>query len=291
MKPAAFALMILAMTACNNDKSSSALVKSTESREAKKTKSSAIIIPAVKYGIEGFYTGTFTPVNYGENKGDVFYNKITICIDSLNENTLFGHSIVAGNKRPFAGAFRKSNDNYSIIAKEPGDNKYDGVFEFTVSRSDNKLTGKWKSNDQKLKVTEREYELESRAYKYDPSLELPEDLLDEMLEGTYNEKTNKGEGVSKDVLKKNASTTLLTSADVENMYKGDLEVLRNSIYARHGYSFKNPRMRTLFDNTVEWYMPVATDVTALLTDVEKKNIELIKRYEKHATKYYDAFGR
>jgi hypothetical protein len=75
------------------------------------------------------------------------------------------------------------------------------------------------------------------------------------------------------------------------MYKADLEVLRNSIYARHGYSFKNPRMRTMFDQLVPWYMPVATDVTSQLTAVEKQNIALIKRYETHASKYYDSFGR
>jgi hypothetical protein len=50
-------------------------------------------------------------------------------------------------------------------------------------------------------------------------------------------------------------------------------------------------MRCFFDNFVEWYVPVKTDVTAELTDIEKQNIELIKRYEKHADKYYDSFGR
>lgn len=89
---------------------------------------------------------------------------------------------------------------------------------------------------------------------------------------------------------KNASLDLLKTGDVENRYKADLEVLRNAIYARHGYSFRNPRMRAVF-NYVEWYIPVSVDVTAQLTEIEKKNIALIKRYESHAGKYYDAFGR
>jgi hypothetical protein len=116
-------------------------------------------------------------------------------------------------------------------------------------------------------------------------------MVGEMIYGTYNEKNEKGEAITKDAVKKNASEVLLKSKDVENMYRADLEVMRNAIYARHGYSFKNPRMRILFDSYVPWYMPLSTDVTGLLTDVEKKNIELIKRYEKHATKYYDVFGR
>lgn len=112
-----------------------------------------------------------------------------------------------------------------------------------------------------------------------------------MISSSYEEDSEKAEAVTKDVLKKNPSASLLKSADVENMYKADLEVLRNSIYARHGYSFKNVRMRELFDSYVPWYMPVSTNVEPYLTDIERKNIELIKRYEKHATKYYDVFGR
>ncbi|MEL6924283.1 MAG: YARHG domain-containing protein, partial [Bacteroidota bacterium] len=87
-----------------------------------------------------------------------------------------------------------------------------------------------------------------------------------------------------------ASVDKLTRADVENMHKGDLEVMRNAIYARHGYSFKNRKMRYVF-NYVDWYMPVSTDIRAQLTDIEKENIALLKRYEQHAERYYDSFGR
>jgi hypothetical protein len=38
-------------------------------------------------------------------------------------------------------------------------------------------------------------------------------------------------------------------------------------------------------------MPVSVDVRHKLTAIEKQNIELIKRYEKHADKYYDEFSR
>jgi hypothetical protein len=287
MKNIAIFILFVMLFSCNNDKPSASLVKSAESTKAAKKK--GIVVPEVKYGIEGFYTGGFVADKYDESK-EYFNNRITICIDSLDDTMAYGHSVVAGNERPFSGNYTKQNGVYSITAKEPGDNKYDGVFDFTVAPGKSNLTGTWKSNDQTLAVTERSYELEPKKYKYDPSRQLPEEVLDEMIHGTYNEKTDKGERLTSDVLKYNASTTLLKSKDVENMYKGDLEVLRNSIYARHGYSFKNPRMRTLFDY-VDWYMPAGTDVTSALTDIEKKNIELIKRYEKHAEKYYDEFGR
>ena len=98
------------------------------------------------------------------------------------------------------------------------------------------------------------------------------------------------EYITSDSTKFNASTTLLTTKDVENMYKRDLEVIRNTIYARHGYSFQNREMRYFFDN-LTWYIPVSIDVTKELTDIETKNIKLLKRYEKHAASYYDNFGR
>ena len=74
------------------------------------------------------------------------------------------------------------------------------------------------------------------------------------------------------------------------MYRRDLEVMRNAIYARHGYSFQNRQMRVIFDD-IDWYIPVSVDVTAELTELEKANIELLKRYENHAATYYDRFGR
>jgi hypothetical protein len=67
--------------------------------------------------------------------------------------------------------------------------------------------------------------------------------------------------------------------------------MRNAIYARHGYSFKNRQMRYFFDNFVDWYVPVSTNVQPQLTKLETANIALIKRYEKHAEKYYDSYGR
>ena len=38
-------------------------------------------------------------------------------------------------------------------------------------------------------------------------------------------------------------------------------------------------------------MPVFSDVTKELTEIEKKNIAMIKRYEKYADEYGDEYGR
>jgi hypothetical protein len=288
MKFFVFIPMML-LLACNGNQAEKPLVKSSSDSKAQ-AKRKGIFIPVVKNGIEGFYTGMFEPTQSDENKM-AYSNKITICIDSLDDKNIYGHSVVAGNDRPFSGTYEKRSVLYVVTAKEPGDNKYDGVFDFTLDPKTNEIKGSWVSNDKSLPVTVRSYELVQKQFKYDPSLAINDDVVGQMDFGTIKAKTGEVEAITADVVKKNPSTTLLKSKDVENMYKTDLEVLRNSIYARHGYSFKNLRMRALFDNYVQWYMPLSTDVTASLTEVEKKNIELIKRYEAHATKYYDDFGR
>ncbi len=54
--------------------------------------------------------------------------------------------------------------------------------------------------------------------------------------------------------------------------------MRNEIFARHGYKFKTEEMRNYFMYE-KWYVPRYDNVDDMLSDVEKKNIELIKRYE------------
>jgi len=75
-----------------------------------------------------------------------------------------------------------------------------------------------------------------------------------------------------------ASEKLLTSSDIVNLNKYELKIMRNEIYARYGYIFKTADMRTYFQSQ-SWYSPRYDDVTSFLTETEKRNIELIKRYE------------
>ena len=69
-----------------------------------------------------------------------------------------------------------------------------------------------------------------------------------------------------------------------------LKILRNSIFARHGFAFRDKQLRMYFEQ-FNWYMPVFGDVKDELTEIEKENIDLLLRYEKNAEEYYDTFGR
>lgn len=247
------------------------------------------INPAIVTGPEGIYLGDFTAM---KAEDDPAYSSvmIAISIDSMHNDKIWGRSIVAGNERPFQGNYHIQGNKFSVTAKEPGSDKHDGTFSFILDPSKSSANGQWTSNDKTLKVTTRSFTLTRKPFRYNASLALPAGL-EAMGIGEYDELSDKSEAITKDALRVNASTTLLKPADVENLYRGDLEVLRNSIYARHGYSFKNARMRNVFEGNVDWYMPVSNDVTGDLTETERKNIDLLKRYEQHAQKYYDSFGR
>ncbi len=244
-----------------------------------------------KEALIGSYVGMFEAKEFDEEKDYTHSNKINISIDKIDGQTIEGHSVVAGNNRPFKGVLTALKDNaFEAKVEEPGDDRYDGTFSFKIYPDEDRVKGTWVANDKKLLVTKREYNLEKRVFKYDPTIEM--DVEGDFISfyGTYNRATGEEEFLGGDFNKKNASTDKITKADVENMKRGDLEVMRNAIYARHGYSFKNRRMRYVFDH-VDWYFPVSTDIRAQLTSLEKENIDLIKRYEQHAESYYDVFSR
>jgi len=125
-----------------------------------------------------------------------------------------------------------------------------------------KITGNWAPYKEVNGTTAKSFTLEKKTYTYDPSV------------GEYPQ----------------ASQRLLTEEDVENYTSEELEVMRNEIYARHGYSFKNRKMRAYFE-AKDWYIPLGVDIRSQLTDDEVKNIALIYRYEEYYKVNYDDYGR
>ena len=72
--------------------------------------------------------------------------------------------------------------------------------------------------------------------------------------------------------------TQLTKAQLDNMSRRDLRLLRNTIYARHGYKFKSELLQTHFDDLV-WYKEDPKFTTARLTRIDWRNTKLIKSVE------------
>lgn len=75
-----------------------------------------------------------------------------------------------------------------------------------------------------------------------------------------------------------ASKQLLTANDLRYTSKEVLIIMRNEIFARHGYIFKRDDLYNHFAKK-PWYNPQHEDVSHLLTHIEKENIRLIKAFE------------
>ncbi len=75
-----------------------------------------------------------------------------------------------------------------------------------------------------------------------------------------------------------ASKEKLNIEQLERMSSFELRLMRNEIYARHGYKFKTFFMSEFF-NSWDWYKPTYDNVNGKLTELEKQNIKLIKAVE------------
>ena len=234
-------LIIVNIIACNSNN------KSTEEKSEPPTVAQTI----VNSPLLGSYVGPF---------GD---NKITLLITKVIGDTVEGRSVVGGNDRPLSGLATLANDIYTINAKEPGDNKYDGTFVISFDKKNGTaIKGNSKPFKEADNVGAKDFSLTRNTFKY---------LVDV---GQYPQ----------------ASKRLLKEDDVSNVMKEDLEIMRNEIFARHGYCFKKKHLRKQFENK-DWYIPNSVDIKNDLTEIEKKNIALIKKYEKYAEEYGNDFGR
>lgn len=78
-----------------------------------------------------------------------------------------------------------------------------------------------------------------------------------------------------------ASTEYYSKYDLDGYTKADLRLMRNEIFAAHGYIFKSEDLQAHFGK-MSWYRPRYDNVDNMLTDIEKVNIKLIKDAEKTA---------
>lgn len=75
------------------------------------------------------------------------------------------------------------------------------------------------------------------------------------------------------------SLRYLNYYDISGRTKWELSVMRNEIYARHGYIFtSNQNIKQHFESK-SWYEPMYYNVDNMLSKVEKWNANYIKSYE------------
>ncbi len=256
----------------------------------------------------GIYSGSFYgDYKYLDKETNEYYTysddkKISLKINRITKDSVYGHSIVNGNQRPFQGIF--NNDTKSFVLDEPGNDKTDGRFQ--VNLVGDSLTGKWAAyNDKDVKAPSKKVKLIKKVFAYNPNFMLSKDteLIDWDNPKMFTEKytdadTGKEEKYEEEkyrigsdvVFKLNASKQKLTEAQLKNLKKLDLEIIKNSVFARHGYSFKKETYRRFFEQT-DWYVPVYANVDNDLSAMEKENVTLLNRFIKYAEDNYDYFGR
>lgn len=296
-----FSLMI-GLTGCKKETE-----KSNGKKDSITVKKDSLAVPEIHKEYYGIYMGDFagkeiiTPEIGEDYEGDV-YKRIALKINRITKDSVYGQSIVDGNQRPFRGVFNEAAA--SFILDEPGNDRTDGRFE--VKLSNDSLTGTWNAfNKTAVKAPSKRVKLIKKEFVYNPNFMLSpdNDLIDwenpkSFVEKYTDEETGKTETytasknriASDAVFKINASKQKLTEKDVKNLRKLDMEIIKNSVFARHGYSFKKATYRNFFEQT-DWYIPVSDNVDNDLSSLEKENVVLLNRFIKYAEDKYDSFGR
>lgn len=127
MKKSLLILLVLSCTlfACNNNRS-----------EVTQEKTAGPVAMPVYFDyakLEGMYSGDFG------NSGD-----IRLILRHITGSHAVGYSLHKGLRRNFSGSMRSGNGGFAFELNEPGDNKYDGVFYFTIDTNSLVLKGSWK---------------------------------------------------------------------------------------------------------------------------------------------------
>lgn len=226
-------------------------------------------------------------------------DKISVSIKNIEDGLVLGYTNVAGKKLALRGTLRAEDGKQLIKLSNKTGRRENNIFNLEVN-SDGSITGTYKV---KPESDEKKVALSRQVFTYDANV-MPSrsDAIDwqssKNITKTYTEKDGEKFNYTRESFRHtsdkvpviNASVEKLTEARLKNLMKIDLEIIRNTIYARHGYTFKRTYLRSLF-NASDWYIPVSDNVEKDLTELERENIILLKRMEKYATDHYEHFGR
>jgi YARHG domain len=278
------------------------------------TKNQKKIVEEKEYhqDLYGNWVGEFIDSDYNNHNQETseYSNKINLTIKKITKQNVFGQTTIEGVIRPISGEILNNGNELTFNLKHAGDDLKDGKFNFKIEGDT--LTGTWKAFSKSQTIQNRQFQLVKKEFKYNPKYMIPGfeeyqngesdvepfadyyDPKEVTFKGSENDTivyTNTFYRKASDIITKlNASTKILTEKDLKNLKKLELEIIRNTIFARHGYSFKKKTYRQFFD-PVAWYVPISDNVANDLTKIENNNIQILQRFEKYATDNYDHFSR
>ncbi|MDY3929450.1 MAG: YARHG domain-containing protein [Clostridia bacterium] len=76
-----------------------------------------------------------------------------------------------------------------------------------------------------------------------------------------------------------SDSKFITKSDLEGKSSDEIALIRNEIFARHGYIFTTEPYITYF-NQKSWYVPNSSFDSSMLNSIEKANVDFITQYEK-----------
>lgn len=144
-----------------------------------------------------------------------------------------------------------------------------------------------KSDDEVKIITEEikpnSEEEENTETESDTTDETSEDQEIET-EGTFSDKGSTeeidytNEDIEKDSFLFPSDSVLVTEGELEKLDDKTVELIKNEIYARHGYIFTNRALKKYFES-FNWYEPNEEYSPNLLNQTEKANLKTIKKFQ------------
>ncbi len=132
--------------------------------------------------------------------------------------------------------------------------------------------------EEQEKKEQEEKETEEEQEKEDEKKKEEEDEKDK------DKEKDEEDRLEADYILPNSSSVLLTQSDISGLTLQELNYARNEIFARHGRRFSSQELQQYFDSK-SWYNGTISpedfdaNYTGTLSEVEKKNIDLLKAEE------------
>lgn len=141
-----------------------------------------------------------------------------------------------------------------------------------------------KDDDKKDKKKDTEDEIEYCSDCGEEEIELEGEMLcpncDVIIERKEDNNKDEVEGISSDKTDYlfPSDQKLITETDLEGLTAEEVALIRNEIYARHGYIFQNEVYREYFGEK-DWYTPDPNFTVDSLNAVETANKDFLVKYE------------
>lgn len=232
--------------------------------------------------------------------------QLMFIISSIDNNQVEGDVFLYGEMRKAKGTFKQENGMFKIEMIEKSKSKDAVKFQLDIQLGSNLLNVNWERVNKDENDRSYSTVLEKKVFKYNSEVSLEYRFINweknGKVKGTYEFQDSLGNTIKHDYVNVGSFTTtdtifsinpskdILSNELAENLSRGDLLILKNLVYAKHGLVFKDKMLSKYFNNH-PWYLPMFETVSKDLTDIEKKNIDLLERYERNAKEYYQVFGR